>query len=210
MYPQNNDNFPRTAGGYSLETYEPAVINPEQKKRSEDLIKMAFADQKPMVTMGGIIPRIPQYNIQPLPVLQNAQFSPVQKIPIMIPKANTFPMSFMNQNQTNLYRFNNIRNVNPVPSVSSLKSNIKSNQIVYQNPIPINNGFPIQNKNAVLPINPGKRFIAHNFNNQIVRPVLRSNSANQFSRPMFRPNFVQKKIITGQNYQMKVYKREIL
>ena len=213
MYPQNNDNFPRTAGGYSLETYEPAVINPEQKKCSEDLIKMAFADQKPMVTMGGIIPSIPQYNIQPLPVLQNAQFAPVQKIPIMIPKANTFPMSFMNQNQTNLYRFNNIRNVNPIPTVSSLKSNIKSNQIVYQNPIPINNEFPIQNKNAAVPtvpINPGNIFIRQNVNNQIVRPILRSNSVIQLSRPLFGPNIIQNRIISGQNYQLKVYKRELL
>lgn len=210
MYPQNNDNFPRTAGGYSLETYEPAVINLEQKKRSEDLIKMAFADQKPMVTMGGIIPRIPQYNIRPLPVLQNAQFAPVQKVPIMIPKANTFPISFMNQNHTNLYRFNNVQKVNPIPTVNSLKSNIKSNQIVYQNLTPINNGFPIQNKNAAVPINRGNIFIAQNFNNQIVRPILRSNSANHFSGPLFRPKIIHSQIISGQNYQLKVYKRELL
>lgn len=30
MYPNNNDNFPRKAGGYNLDSYEPAVINPEK------------------------------------------------------------------------------------------------------------------------------------------------------------------------------------
>lgn len=210
MYPKNNDNFPRTAGGYSLETYEPAVIHPQYKKQAEDLIKMAFTDRKPITTIKRVVTRVPQYNIRPSPVLQNVQYTKVQKVPIMFARTNTTPIHFINQNQTNIYRVNNIQNVTPIPTVNSKKTNGKTNQIVYQNLIPINNGFPIQNKNAVLPINPGNRFIAHNFNNQIVRPVLRSNSANQFSRPMFRPNFVQKKIITGQNYQMKVYKREIL
>ena len=160
--------------------------------------------------MGGITPRIPQYNIRPLPVLQNAQFAPVAKVPIMIPKANTFPMSFMNQNNTNLYRFNNVQNVNPIPTVNFIKSNIKSNQIPYQNLIPINNGFPIQNKNAAVPINRGNIFMSKNFNNQMVRPILRSNSANKYSGPFFRPKIIQNQIISGQNYQLKVYKRELL
>ena len=181
MYLQNNNNFPRTAGGYSLETYEPAVVRPEQKKNAEDLIKMAFADKKPMATVRRIVTRVPQYNIRPSPVLQNAQF---------------------------IYRFNKVQNVNPIPTVSSLKSN--NNQISYQNPIPINNRIPIQNINAAIPINTRNRFIAQNFNSQIMRPVLRSNSATQFSRPMFQPKIVQNKIISGQNYQLKVYKRELL
>ena len=208
MYLQNNNNFPRTAGGYSLETYEPAVVRPEQKKNAEDLIKMAFADKKPMATVRRIVTRVPQYNIRPSPVLQNAQFPRVQRVPVMIPKANTFPISFINQNQPNIYRFNKVQNVNPIPTVSSLKSN--NNQISYQNPIPINNRIPIQNINAAIPINTRKRFIAQNFNSQIMRPVLRSNSATQFSRPMFQPKIVQNKIISGQNYQLKVYKRELL
>ena len=208
MNPQNNNNFPRTAGGYSLETYEPAVVRPEQKKYAEDLIKMAFADKKPMATVRRIVTRVPQYNIRPSPVLQNSQFPQVQRVPVMIPKANTFPISFVNQNQPNIYRFNKVQNVNPIPTVSSLKSN--NNQISYQNPIPINNRIPIQNINAAIPINTRKRFIAQNFNSQIMRPVLRSNSATQFSRPMFQPKIVQNKIISGQNYQLKVYKRELL
>ena len=210
MHLQNNDNFPRTAGGYSLETYEPAVIHPEQKKRAEDLIRMAFTEKKPMATVRRMIPRMPQYNMKPSPVLQNAQFAPVQKVPIMFSRANTMPIHFVNQNQSNIFRFNNIQNANPISTVNTFKSNIKNNQIVYQNPIPVNNGFPIQSKNTTLPINPIKRIITQNFNNPIKRPILRSNSANQFSRLMFRPNFIQSKIISGQNYQLKVYKRELL
>ena len=210
MYLPNNNNFPRTAGGYSLETYEPAVINPGQKRRAEDLIKMAFTDKKPMATVRRIVTRVPKYNIRPTPVLQNVQFAQVQKVPMIYPKASTFPISFVNQNQVNLYRFNNVQNVNPIPTVNTIKYNINNNQIAYQNLIPINNGFPIQNNNAVLPINHGNRFIAQNFNNKVMRPILRSNSATPFSRPLFRPTIIQRKIIIGQNYQVKVYKSELL
>ena len=52
-------------------------------------------------------------------------------------------------------------------------------------------------------MNPDSRFIAPNFNNQ-VRPILRNNSVNQISR------IIETKIITGQNYQFNVYKRELL
>ena len=98
MYPKNNDNFPRTAGGYSLETYEPAVIHPQYKKQAEDLIKMAFTDRKPITTIKRVVTRVPQYNIRPSPVLQNVQYTKVQKVPIMFARTNTTPIHFINQN----------------------------------------------------------------------------------------------------------------
>jgi hypothetical protein len=211
MYPNNNDNFPRTAGGYSLETYEPAVIRPEKKQRTEDLIKMAFTDKKPMTTIRRIIPRVPQYNIKPNPIVQNVQFTKLQNVPMMFQRANTIAgIPYINQNKANIYQYNNIPKVAPVPTVKSLPSNGKANPFVYQNLIQMNNGFHFQNKNAALPMNAGNRFMVGNFNNQIIRPALRSNSANQIIRPMFRPNVIQTSIISGQNYQPKVYKRELL
>ena len=74
----------------------------------------------------------------------------------------------------------------------------------------MNTGFQFQNRNAALPMNTANRFMAGNFNNQILRPVLRSNSANHFNRPMFGSKIIQTSIISGQNYQPKVYKRELL
>ena len=211
MYPNNNNNFPRKAGGYNLDSYEPAVINPEKKQRSEDLIKMAFTDKKPTTTVGKIIPRIPQYNIKPNPIVQNVQFTKVQNVPMMFNRANTITgIPFINQNNPNIYQFNNIPRATPAPTVKSLNSNGKANPFVYQNLIRMNTGFQFQNRNAALPMNTANRFMAGNFNNQILRPVLRSNSATHYNRPMFGLKIIQTSIISGQNYQPKVYKRELL
>ena len=35
MFVNNNYNYPRTAGSYSLETYESAVIHPAQREKAE-------------------------------------------------------------------------------------------------------------------------------------------------------------------------------
>lgn len=45
MFPNNNNNYPRTPGGYSVETYEPAVIHPDQRQKAEDLVRMAFTEK---------------------------------------------------------------------------------------------------------------------------------------------------------------------
>ena len=34
MFVNNNYNYPRTSGGYSLEAYESAVIHPAQRERA--------------------------------------------------------------------------------------------------------------------------------------------------------------------------------
>ena len=73
MFVNNNYNYPRTAGGYSLETYEPAVIHPAQRERAEDLVRMAFTEQKPKITITRIIPQVPQVNYMPKPVINNIQ-----------------------------------------------------------------------------------------------------------------------------------------
>lgn len=208
MYPYNNNNYPRKVGGYSVETYEPAVIHPDQRRRAEDLVKMAFTERKPMATVRRLIPRVPQYNIAPQPVLKNVQYARVQKVPVVYNGTNMNRIQIINQNQNNLYRFNNITNVTPVPTVKSMDLPGKSNPFVYQNLIQMNNGYQLVNKNPAIPMNSGKKFVVPHFNNQLQRPILRSNSANNYS-PLLRPKLVQQRIITGQNYKPSVYKRNL-
>ena len=198
-----NNNYPRTAGGYSLETYEPAVIHPGQRDRAEDLIRMAFTDQKPITTVRQIIPPVPQINLMPKPVINNVQYPRVSNLrPVIYNNPNRIRV--VNPSQNGIYVINNVPNIHPVPTVKSLDSNNKSNPFVYQNLIQTNNGYPVGYNNAAIPMNPGNRFIAPNFNNQLPRPILRSNSVT------LRPRIIETKIITGQNYQFNVYKRELL
>ena len=79
MFPNNNDNYPRTPGGYSVETYEPAVIHPEQRQKAEDLVRMAFTEKRPIATITRF-PTAVQQNIQPNPVINNIQYARVQNI----------------------------------------------------------------------------------------------------------------------------------
>ena len=203
MFVNNNYNYPRTAGGYSLETYEPAVIHPVQRERAEDLVRMAFTEQKPKTTIRRIIPQVPQINYMPKPVINNIQYQNMR--PVIYNNPNRIQV--VNPNQNGLYLINNVQNVpniTPVPTVKSANSNNKSNPFVYQNLIQANNGYQVRYNNAAIPMNSGSRFIAPSFNNQ-VRPILRSNSVtNQL------PRIIETKIITGQNYQFNVYKRELL
>jgi len=208
MYPYNNNNYPRKVGGYSVETYEPAVIHPDQRRRAEDLVKMAFTERKPMATVRRLIPRVAQYNIAPQPVLQNVQYARIQKIPVVYKGTNVNRIQVINQNQNNVYRFNNIPNITPVPTVKSMDLPGKSNPFVYQNLIQMNNGFQLMNKNPAIPLNSGNKFVVAHFNNQLPRPILRSNSANNYSS-ISRPKLVQQSIITGQNYKPSIYKRNL-
>ena len=213
MLLNNNDNFPRTPGGYSIETYEPAIIRKDQRKRAEDLLKLAFSDQKPMTTVKRFIPRVPQVNIVPRPVLNNVQYAPIQNIqPVMYNNANIRKIQIINPNPTNIYRFNNITNIKPVPTVKSTDSIVKNNPFLYQNLMPVNNmnnGYVIQNNNNNLATNPGSHFIIRNFNNQRPQPILRSNSANGFSTAPLNHLVIQKRIITGPNYKLHVYKKNL-
>ena len=107
-----NDNYPRTAGGYSLETYEPAVINPNQRNRAEDLIKMTFSNKKPMATVRRIIRRTPQVNILPTHVLQNINYVPAQNMPVANIGTNMNGYQIINQAPNNVYRYNNFQRPN--------------------------------------------------------------------------------------------------
>ena len=94
-----NNNYPRTAGGYSLETYEPAVIHPGQRDRAEDLIRMAFTDQKPITTVRQIIPQVPQVNLMPKPVINNVQYPRVSNLrPVIYNNPNRIRVVNPNQN----------------------------------------------------------------------------------------------------------------
>lgn len=211
MFPNNNDNYPRTPGGYSVETYEPAVIHPEQRQKAEDLVRMAFTEKRPIATITRF-PTIVQQNIQPNPVINNIQYARVQNITPVIyntPNPNINRIQLVNQNQNGIYRVNNIQNINPVPTVKSLNTDNKASPFVYQNLIQMNNAYQVRNNNAALPLNTGNRVIVTNFNNQRPRPILRSNSAMNYSTPNFGARVIEKKIISGNNYKPHVYKRAL-
>ena len=211
MFPNNNDNYPRTPGGYSVETYEPAVIHPDQRQKAEDLVRMAFTEKRPIATITRF-PTVVQQNIQPNPVINNIQYARVQNITPVIyntPNPNINRIQLVNQNQNGIYRVNNIQNINPVPTVKSLNTDNKVSPFVYQNLIQMNNAYQVRNNNAVLPLNTGNRVIVTNFNNQRPRPILRSNSAMNYSTPNFGARVIEKKIISGNNYKPHVYKRAL-
>lgn len=211
MFPNNNDNYPRTPGGYSVETYEPAVIHPDQRQKAEDLVRMAFTEKRPIATITRF-PTVVQQNIQPNPVINNFQYARVQNITPVIyntPNPNINRIQLVNQNQNGIYRVNNIQNINPVPTVKSLNTDNKASPFVYQNLIQMNNAYQVRNNNAALPINTGNRVIVTNFNNQRPRPILRSNSAMNYSTPNFGARVIEKKIISGNNYKPHVYKRAL-
>ena len=211
MFPNNNNNYPRTPGGYSVETYEPAVIHPDQRQKAEDLVRMAFTEKRPIATITRF-PTVVQQNIQPNPVINNFQYARVQNITPVIyntPNPNINRIQLVNQNQNGIYRVNNIQNINPVPTVKSLNTDNKASPFVYQNLIQMNNAYQVRNNNAALPINTGNRVIVTNFNNQRPRPILRSNSAMNYSTPNFGARVIEKKIISGNNYKPHVYKRAL-
>lgn len=211
MFPNNNDNYPRTPGGYSVETYEPAVIHPDQRQKAEDLVRMAFTEKRPIATITRF-PTVVQQNIQPNPVINNIQYARVQNITPVIyntPNPNINRIQLVNQNQNGIYRVNNIQNINPVPTVKSLNTDNKVSPFVYQNLIQMNNAYQVRNNNAALPLNTGNRVIVTNFNNQRPRPILRSNSTMNYSTPNFGARVIEKKIISGNNYKPHVYKRAL-
>ena len=202
-----NDNYPRTAGGYSLETYEPAVINPNQRNRAEDLIKMTFSNKKPMATVRRIIRRTPQVNILPTHVLQNINYVPAQNMPVANIGTNMNGYQIINQAPNNVYRYNNFQRPNVIPIVKTNNSFVGNNPYLHQNLINVTNKYQLATKITQFPINNGNRFIASGFNNQGLRPILRSNSATNNYNSILTPRIIQTSIINGQNYNLSVYKR---
>ena len=202
-----NDNYPRTAGGYSLETYEPAVINPNQRNRAEDLIKMTFSNKKPTATVRRIIRRTPQVNILPTHVLQNINYVPAQNIPVANIGTNVNGYQIINQAPNNVYRYNNFQRPNVIPIVKTNNSFVGNNPYLHQNLINVTNKYQLATKITQFPINNGNRFIASGFNNQGLRPILRSNSATNNYNSILTPRIIQTSIINGQNYNLSVYKR---
>lgn len=202
-----NDNYPRTAGGYSLETYEPAVINPNQRNRAEDLIKMTFSNKKPMATVRRIIRRTPQVNILPTHVLQNINYVPAQNIPVANIGTNMNGYQIINQAPNNVYRYNNFQRPNVIRIVKTNNSFVGNNPYLHQNLINVTNKYQLATKITQFPINNGNRFIASGFNNQGLRPILRSNSATNNYNSILTPRIIQTSIINGQNYNLSVYKR---
>ena len=202
-----NDNYPRTAGGYSLETYEPAVINPNQRNRAEDLIKMTFSNKKPIATVRRIIRRTPQVNILPTHVLQNINYVPAQNVPVANIGTNVNGYQIINQAPNNVYRYNNFQRPNVISIVKTNNSFVGNNPYLHQNLINVTNKYQLATKIVQFPINNGNRFIASGFNNQGLRPIMRSNSATNNYNSILTPRIIQTSIINGQNYNLSVYKR---
>ena len=125
---------------------------------------MAFTEQKPKTTIRRMIPQIPQINFMPKPVINIIQYQNMRSAIYNNPNW----IRVVNPNQNGLYLINNVQNVpniTPVSTVKSANSNNKSNPFVYQNLIHANNGYQVRYNNSAIPMNPGSRIIAPNFNN---------------------------------------------
>ena len=202
----NNAKIQRQAGGYSLDSYEPAITSANRKKSAEDLVSMAFTEKKPVsfpAPVSNIIyQRIPQYSIAPIPVLQNVNYNPVQQVSLIYNNQVPRPVPVFNQNQNQnvIYRVNNIRPEYTLPTVKSLNKNGRANPVVYQNLIVMNNAL----NNAVVPVNytNGLSIVPN------VQPIFTSNSANIIPHPAFgQPTIVPPTIIESPQYKNIIYKK---
>ena len=203
MLENKYNNYPRTDCGYSLETYEPKVIRKEQRKRAEDLVRMAFTDQKPVSTIKMFQP-VNQINMIPKPVLNNAQYVQIQKISTPVyNNSNIRRIQVINPIQNNI----NVPAILPAPTVKSADTNINSSPILYQNLIRINKGYILPNNNIPNSMNQRNRFLVPNFNNQRPKPILRSNSASNDYNLNFGSRIIKKNVISGSSYQQHVYRR---
>ena len=209
MFQNNGAYFPRTAGGYSLETYEPVLNHPEEQKLTEDLVRMAFTDKKPLATVKRIVPRMTQLNTRPNPFINGAIINPIQNPKIIYNNPNARQFQVIKQNSENsLNRFNNINNINNLRNFNqfgtgrTLNPNIKQNNFMYQNLVRMNYPNQISQNNGVYRVNPNNRYVVSNLKFQKVQPIMRSNSANFASR-------ILKQSSNGPNYKPYVYKMRL-
>ena len=105
------------------------------------------------------------------------------------------------------YRYNNFQRPNVIRIVKTNNSFVGNNPYLHQNLINVTNKYQLATKIVQFPINNGNRFIASGFNNQGLRPIMRSNSATNNYNSILTPRIIQTSIINGQNYNLSVYKR---
>ena len=146
-----------------------------------------------------------------LPVQYNINYTPMPAVSLNYNTQLQNPIQIVNpsQNQRIIYKYNNVRNIYPLPMVKSLNNYGKSNPFIYQNLIVANNTI----SNPVVPINYNGGFIVQN-----IQPVFKSNSANVNPNPnpypypyvpVMQPRNIQTRIITGPQYEIKVYKKRL-
>ena len=85
--------------------------------------------------------------------------------------------------------------------------NIKSNPFIYQNLIRMNNPNNLSQNNInnnIQPITAANKYIVSNLRFQKVRPIIRSNSANQHT--LFGPKILKQ---NGPSYKLSIYKRKL-
>ena len=204
MFQINGANFPKTPGGYNIETYEPAVIQPERKKITEDLVRMAFTDKKPTPTIRRIVQRKPQLNIRPNPIINGVNINQIQNQRIIYNNPNQRRFQIINKSPTNIYRNNNIKNnINP--------NNVYINQhsYIHQNLIRINSPNPVVQNKVVFQFNPGHKYLVSNLKFQKPRPIMRSNSATLAYNALLRPRIFKQNMFNGPNYKLYVYKTKL-
>ncbi len=193
MFQINGANFPKTPGGYNIETYEPAVIQPERKKITEDLVRMAFTDKKPTPTIRRIVQRKPQLNIRPNPIINGVNINQIQNQRIIYNNPNQRRFQIINKSPTNIYRNNNIKN------------NINPNNVY----IKINSPNPVVQNKVVFQFNPGHKYLVSNLKFQKPRPIMRSNSATLAYNALLRPRILKQNMFNGPNYKLYVYKTKL-
>ena len=90
---------------------------------------------------------------------------------------------------------------NVISIVKTNNSFVGNNPYLHQNLINVTNKYQLATKIVQFPINNGNRFIASGFNNQELRPILRSNSATNNYNSILTPRIIQ----TPKNYSDKYY-----
>ena len=190
---------PRTAGGYSLDTYEPPINPSSNQKSTEDLIEMTFTERRPnpITTTSIIYQNKPQYSIVPIPVPNKVNYNPISNIPIYNNPVQK-PIPIINQNQRIIYNLNNSSNLYPAPTVRTLNNNWKSSPFVYQNLIVMNNAY----NNAVVPTN-----LTTNFNLPNAPPMFQSKTANVSTVPLpMQSTIAPRSILHNPQYTILIYK----
>ena len=183
----NQNNLLHPPIQYSLESYEPIELRPEEEKQNNQFIKMAFLNKSPNRTKN-IIPNI--ININNISNY-NTQVSINKKINF---DDSLNDNSLYNNNHKNFYTFGNLVNTKPVPVLNPAKINPMPsktiNDIKFSKPISKQNSFNIIKK-VNIPI--------LNYQNIQPQPQLIRTKSSKYISPIKTNQIMHKNTMNGMN-----------
>lgn len=184
----NQNNPLRPPIQYSLESYEPIELRPEEEKQNNQFIQMAFLNKSPKGTKN-IIPNmininnISNYNTQ----------DSINKKPNFDDSLNDNSL-YSNYNHKNFYTFGNLVNTKPVPVLNPAKINPMPsktiNNIKFAKPISNQNSFNII-KNVNIPM--------LNYQNIQPQPQLIRCKSSKYISPIKTNQIMHKNTMSGMN-----------